>query len=294
VRVAFPLDPNYFRAFAVYYMACFCAVRQDFENAAYYADRIEFDAPPDGTDFLPYDLRQATRLVAYRQQDAIERGARSVIITSLTKSASAFLSNALAAIVDVPILRLSVGEGLESFPVPKWVRQVARGGTVTHEHIEAMPSHLAALRAGGLTDVWVQIREPRDAAHSLFMMTSNGPTKYNPQEFFIKCSAKLSQWLDRWIVASESGSHGLNIRFVTFEEVTRNFQNTARSMLDGWITPEISGRLRRFAEDHQPSQGPNFRKGRGGEWRDAYDASVSREAWTLIPDRVKALLDLQP
>jgi hypothetical protein len=293
IRIAHPLDDAYFEPFAAYYMACFSAVRRDFDKAAYYAGLIDFDAPPDGTDLLPYDIRQATRLLAYRQQYAIARGIPSIIIISMPKSASAFLSNTIAQVLDAPVLRLSVGEGLESFPVPKWVQQTARGGAITHEHIEALPSQLETLRRSGLEGIWVQIRDPRDVAYSLLMMTRlmARPINSSPEEFFLKYTERLARWLDGWIAASESADQSLRIRFVTFEDVTRNLESTVLRMLDGRMTSEIGERLRLFAA--QPSLAPNFRNGRGGEWRDVFE-TVRKEAWKSIPDRVTSLLALEP
>ena len=89
-RFAHHTSHDYFYPFAVYYMACFFAARRRHDLAAQFTKLIEFDSPPDATDFLPYDIRVATRLLLYRQERAINQGKPSIVIFGLTKSASAF------------------------------------------------------------------------------------------------------------------------------------------------------------------------------------------------------------
>lgn len=299
VKFSQHVSADYFYPFASYYMACFYAAQRNFEKAAHYAKLIEFDAPPDGTDFLPYDIRIATRLVKYRQEQAMKQNSPSIVIFSLMKSASAYTADLLSQLLDAPIVRLSVGEGINACPVPGWVRQIVRGGAVTHEHLEAHPDHLAVLQSAGLENIWVQIRDPRDAAYSVIMsgypagMSHPLDSPESIPALFVRCCELYAQWIDGWILASQSQRYSLDIQFITYDEATSDFPRLARRVLNGSATPVLLERLKQMSEEIPFKSRRNFRKGTGGEWRKTVDMTVQKQIWEVLPDNVKSFLHLE-
>ena len=289
VRIAQVVEPDYFRPFASYYIASLYAALGDHETAQRYAESVEFDAPPDGADFLPYDLRQAGRLQFYQQ--SLANNSAGLIVVSLPRSASALLTGALSHALGVPILRLSLGEGLRSVVVPRWARQVCRGGATTHEHIAASPENLAALRDAGLKRLWLQVRDPRDAAFSTLLMNrpvgEGNPGKLDPDRF-LRLVARYAQWLDGWFVTEQNGE--LDVRVVTFEEVTHRFMSTLRRMLDGHYTSQVDERAQRYIGS---ARSTNFRRGVGQEWVARFPAETCQRAWDTIPERVRDRIGLK-
>jgi hypothetical protein len=284
VRIAQHGQLEYYRPFAAYYLASILAAREDFKRAVPYVEMIDFDAPADGADLLPYDLRQSGRLARCRQDIAIEHGRPGALVVSLMRSASATLTNSIAATFDIPHLRMCIGEGLRSIVVKRWAVQVARGGTVTHEHFRATPENLAALRDAGIRALWVQVRDPRDAAFSLAQMREDYSRMLPPEvdplsdETFVEDCQRLANWIGEWIDARDRDD--VNAHFITFAEVTSNLAGTIAKIFPGYESSNVVLRQ------------TNFRRGIGGEWRVHSPASQER-AWSVIPTNVKAILKLE-
>ena len=298
VTIAHQNSAEYFQPFASYYLACLFATHCNFARAQHYADMLTFDAPPDGANFLPYDLRQSSRLVRWKQDIAIQKGCPSVLIVSLMKSASALLTIAISQTFDVPVLRVSLGEGMQSVIVRKWAEQFARGGATTHEHFQAIDLNLNTLKDAGIREMWVQIRDPRDAAYSARKMEESwvlprrvapqAETNLNREEQFIATCLMLSQWIDGWVTASQTHDRQIEIKFITFREVTSDLAGAIRK-----IFAHCPGAADR-AIDQWTGTGPNFRRGISGEWRDHYSSGVRAAVWSKITSNVRSVLDLSP
>jgi hypothetical protein len=284
VVIAQHKEAGYYRSFAAYYLASVLAAHEDFEGAVPYVEMIDFDAPPERADLLPYALRQGGRLARCRQDIAIEKGRPGALIVSLPRSASASLVNSIVATFDVQLLSVCIGEGLRSMVVSRWAAQVTRGGAVTHEHFRAVPQNLAALRDAGVRILWVQVRDPRDAAFSLARMREDYARFFPPEpdhasdDSFVWDCRQLANWINEWIDARER--LGINVQFVSFSEATNDLEGTMAKM---------------FPENKPSRLAPrklNFRLGTGGEWRMRSTASHQR-AWDVIPANVKTLLQLE-
>lgn len=278
VEIGLQSPPAYFKAYAAYYLASILADRGDFKRAIQFADMIDFD-PPNGDALLPNDLRQSGRLLRIRQDLAVAKGRPGAAIVSLVRSASASLTNTIASSFEIPIFKMSVGNAMQSVVVPGWAAQLARGGAVTHEHFRAIPINLEALRKAGVRALWVQVRDPRDAAFSLVQMRAAQPLVRQPSSAaFVDDCRTLANWIDEWIAAREKS--GIDISFITFANVCGDLART----------------MTRIFRGQQPNrfitQTVNFRHGTGGEWR-ALDAVSRQRAWDAIPAGVKNLLGLE-
>ena len=288
IGMAFPLGEEYCRPFSAYLLACFYAAARDFERASAYAEMIEFDAPPDGSDLLPYDIRQGSRLAYYKQTLAIERQVPNVAIVSLTKSASSFVSANIAKALDVPVLKMSVGQGYRSVVCKRWASQVAKGGAVTHEHFSAAPENIKALLESGTQKLFIQIRDPRDAAFSLIAMhkqfkdtitfAARPTADVTRADTYILLTTQLATWIEEWIHVQGTGI--FPVEFITYNEVVSDFPSVF-TRLTGRSAPEFSATT------------ANFRKGTGDEWRDAFPADVRSEAWNSIARPVIELLEMK-
>jgi hypothetical protein len=225
---------------------------------------------------------------------AIEQDRPGAVLISMPRSASGFLTHGLSHAARVPVLRITVGEGLYSVPVPRWVRQVARGSATTHEHIAPAAINLAALREGGLRDAWIQVRDPRDAAFSSLVM--EGPIGFEPspafqgEQGFLSLSTTLATWIDGWMTAAQDPACGFKIHFLRFEEVTSDLPSAIRRILAERCTPEIAERAQGYLGRRVPI---NFRKGTGQEWRSRFSPDACEQAWEAIPPKVRSFLDLE-
>jgi hypothetical protein len=286
VTIAQRNDDAYFQCFAAYYLASLFAEREEFNKAKLYADLIDFDAPPSGSNLLPYDLRVSTRLAMYHRM--LQPHRRGVVLVSMPKSASAFLTQSIEEILQLPTLRAGIGEGIRTVVVTRWVKQIAERGGVTHEHFRAHPVNVQALRDAGVETVWLQVRDPRDAAFSLLRMADaerakgrSYPNDLGETENFVQYCGLLSGWLDEWLSVD-----GIRVRPVGYGDVTAGLPVVLREMF-GELTAEQAA----HADNLSVRKGPNFRHGASRQWQATYDKDTIARASALLSDRVKELGD---
>jgi hypothetical protein len=303
VGVAHVNDINYFKPFAAYYLGCLFATQNRFDEATKYARLIEFDAPPDGNDFLPYDLRQGSRLSLYNQQLGIERGKPGAVIVSLPKSASSLLSTMISSTLEIPILNMTLGQGPHSVVVKRWADQVARGAATTHEHFPAEKINVDTLRQSNIGTIWLQVRDPRDVAYSLLrmgkealerdVMTQMSPFAEEPEQFALICQSTAG-WVEDWLAVSEANLPDLKINLITYAEVIGDTPGVIRRIFGERLPDDAAKRLQSFSEGRTPiPAGPNFRKGVGGEWRSKFDARTRDLIWSQTPKSVRSALQLE-
>jgi len=203
---------------------------------------------------------------------------------------------------------MSLGDGLRSVVVERWARQIARGGAVTHEHYPASDASLDALSRSGIDTLWVQVRDPRDAAYSAWQMRrhwfstpdrQSAETDLNDRTAirkFTELCLELSEWVDGWISAAENPDHRPRIEFVEYHKVTRDLPCTLKRMLGAHYDDQFDAKVRdhidRLAGGEVTPR--NFRKGEGGEWRNFISPEVQAEIYGKISDRTKRLLNLAP
>ncbi|MDO8875006.1 MAG: hypothetical protein Q8M24_09805 [Pseudolabrys sp.] len=302
IGIAHVNDINYFKPFAAYYLGCLFATQNRFDKAAKFAELLEFDAPPDGTDFLPYDLRQGSRLNLYSQQIGLERGKPGAVIVSLTKSASSLLSTSISAALQIPILKLTIGQGARSVVVKRWADQVARGGATTHEHFRAEKINVETVRQSNIGTIWLQLRDPRDAAFSILRMRNEAiasgviapeaPFAEEAEQFAMVCQS-MAGWIDNWLAVSRAKLPDLKINVITYAEVIGDTPGVIRRIFGDRLPDDAAKWIQEFS-DRQGAlpAGPNFRKGVGGEWRSIFDAKTRDRVWSQTPKSVKSALSL--
>src|SRR5690606_7208323 len=124
----------------------------------------------------PYDDQIASNylltsaLVEIQRKKAKSRGARGLLISSLPKSASEFLCYTIAEALDIPVVRVSLGNPFFGVIRSEWVRDVFADGGITHDHFGATPENLAELRRANVKDIVVLVRDPRAVAWSAIKM----------------------------------------------------------------------------------------------------------------------------
>lgn len=261
---------------------------------------------PGGFDLQLYDnyLQTASRAELRRLQ-ARARGVPGVLLTCLPKSASEFLCYTLADVLDVPIVRATIGNPLEGVILEKWMREITRGGCIMHDHFGARPENLAALKQCGIGHIHVLIRDPRAVAFSLrnmgeemgvaesvserFGIVSKGDHDANDSSYFCSSVALLSRWIEMWMEASASG---IEVRFVHFADLTADPAGVMGGMLDTSGAAKYRDRLVTTLAER--GKGSNFRSGNDQAWRQRIAADVAHDAWSLIAQPVRELLDLEP
>ncbi len=257
------------------------------------------DFPPPGDhDGQHYDRYLLTAATIHREQlRAQATGVPGIIISSLPKSASEFLSYTLAEALKAPVLRVTIGPPLLGTVHSKWVAAILRGGAVTHDHFAATELNLAALREGGLSEICVLVRDPRAAFWSYEKMQSEydgvaSETRMDRGRILHQVK-QFGDWIATWVRAKEAG---FPVRFVLFRELTENPGPVMGRILQasggGRFVPALQEVLQQRAEQGRVSS--NFRKGDDEAWRAGVPAEFHEAIWDAIDAGTKALLGLKP
>lgn len=304
VTYALPVSEEHAKPIAAYMLSCLFAWQRKFEKTQKYSYHFYFSAPVDASDLLPYDLKQGSRLLRFKQKIAIDKGRPALLTVSLMKSASAFFANAVSEILEVPIMRVSLGEGMRSVVISKWASQVAEGGATTHEHFQALPVNLDALARSQIKEIYVLVRDPRDAVFSLRKMDYAG-TRYDHDEsagchgkldsmseMFVSDCSIFSRWIEDWIGAAKNNQCRFKIHFIKYSDITSDILGCLSIILNDQFDEETENRARRFLAKRDGVKVPNFRKGVGREWETVLPKTVQRAVWESIPESVKTLLEL--
>jgi hypothetical protein len=245
-------------------------------------------------DFLLYHDRLAlSERLAAQQQRAIFVGKPAIFFTALQKSASAFLSVCMSEILEVPVLRASIGlpDGLV---IGRWAEQIARGGAITHEHYPGSAVNIKTLAEAGAGKIFVQVRDPRAAWWSLSQNAHRKPdiaaVALSPQEWY----SDAIRWLQSWIDASRAPNCPFQVVIVLYDDVRLMPEDTIERIFDeiGYRIPraEIA---RYFDARSQSGRTPeNFRVGEPEDWRRGMPPELAADFWRETPESVRDLLSM--
>lgn len=281
-----------------YNLALALGQAQRFDEARKHMDLSLLWAGGDTDAFIyPERARLGDQLQA-QQEEAIARGVPSLLITSLPKSASAFISTALAEIQETPVFRAACSPDMKlGWVLSRWAAQLDRGGAVTHDHYPAENGNLQALAEAGVGRVYVQIRDPRAALwsnyHHELANALNSHRKVSTDALISTWYQAAVQWVEGWRRAAEN-SLGVRIEFITFDEVrSAPAETLSRLLADAGSTygaRDVDEYLaRRATQGRKPE---NFRVGEPDDWRTHIPERVQAKMWDETPESVRDLLGM--
>lgn len=282
VRVTKTRNDSYF-AEARNYLCGHLFAHANMPNEAAQAIAASNVLPFSGSDALFHDAVAESIALAHAQDDAITRGVPSVILASMPRAASAALTQTFAQITGAPIVRASIGEFPNCWLMRSWLRRVARGGAILHDHFGAPEFNLAELLAQGIKTVFVLVRDPRAAAMSAAKMEFGD----QPKEGDIEAAyLKYISWLRGWIDAE--GSAKIEIRWIRSRDITHELASLKA------VLTTILGANSNFADQiSKVSLVIANRTGRPLEsWRESISAQLRNRMWDLLPPEVVERLEL--
>jgi len=254
--------------------------------------------PPGDHDGQLYDRYLLTAARLHRERlRARSEGVPGIVITSLPKSASEFLSYTLAETLKVPVMRVAVGYPLLGAVHSKWVSSILQGGAVTHDHFAGTEVNLAALREGGLGEICVLIRDPRAASWSYERMQTEydgvSTAARQDRERLLHQVKQFGDWIATWVRAKEAG---FSVRFVFFRELTETPEPVMGRVLQTCGAARFIPALQEVLQlrEEQGRVSSNFRKGDDDAWRAEVSEEFHPAIWDAIDPCVKQLLALKP
>ena len=299
VMETFPKHPK-----AHHLLALIHQVTGNYEQACAYLTQSGFGPSPD-VDLVHYEHFTQWQGEFERQQaTAVKLRRPAMVIASLPRSASAYVSSFTSALLSMAACRTSIGAFPDFRVVPEWARRVASGGAVTHEHIGATPENLGALLGAGVQRIAVQVRDPRQQTiswlhHRLKEIPEVRPREPSPAEFaFVGMDfpdqvqwliethfEHVIQWVADWVEIADDPASGMDIHLCSFEAFAAD---KATFFRDLWGFFGVHAKAQSLANavdsvaDNR-DRWTNFRQGTADEWRRVTTADQGRQMWDRIP-----------
>src|SRR5262249_15060112 len=88
-------------------------------------------------DQLFSDHVNLSRMARAHQEAAMARGMPPILIACMPRAASATLAHTIAQLLDMPVLRLSIGRFPDYYLAPPWLDAFQQGGAITQDHFGA-------------------------------------------------------------------------------------------------------------------------------------------------------------
>jgi len=266
-----------------------------------------------------YDWQATVSISAQGQgqmQAMRESGMAPPLIVSQPKSASDGVAFGFARATGVTTCRVSKGTFHNARIVPNWLQGFQAGGFTTHDHAPASPDNLALLAASGLDRLVLQIREPMDAALSLYRMMermehgrlavlfhnlTGAPefarfTRMAPSERMPEVLPVLLDWMIAWlrdwrdVVANPP--RGMTVDVVRFEDILPDPPAIVRHIASWFGRPIPDGctadAVSRAALSGHWNSGITARRAVVGAWRDELPETLQKH---LMPRLDPSLYD---
>lgn len=245
------------------------------------------------------------RLFDASPPDAGRATCPSIMLVTMYKSGTDYLSTRISRALNIPIVRIMTGDWPTEI-IPSWLRHFSTYGGLCVHHLQPLPRNLDQLICSGVKRIQVHLRDPRQAFLSAFHFEEKllreqadvgralGPDF--PKDYFSRTLAErielrcfspfgnyFGDWASNWIRVSERYRGKIEILFSTYE-----------SMLDN-----IEGYLNRFATFFRlgdaaiarlyEAEGSSFhfRVGRADEWREVLSGEQADFLISSVPFGVR-------
>ncbi len=262
------------------------------EKAAYHFDRSG-TLPSGGGDQVFSDHQRASLELRRLQDLAKQRGIPSLFIASMPRSASASLTQTLAAMLDAPLMRVSSGQIPSYYLVPRWLNCFSPGGAVLHDHFGAAPFNLKTLRECGVGRIFVRVRDPRPAAASMANLINRrfgaSDRVDHESQTVLLCEQYFIPWIADWLAAAGDTGTGLKIHWLA--QPSRAIAEMARDVLT--VLAAEHPTLEQYLGADVAEVKANYVTGDEQAWRKGISKSAQERLWQAVPPHVKDFLALQ-
>jgi hypothetical protein len=276
-----PRDENYYREALDYYLGLAYAHDGQPELAIDHLHRSGV-LPSSGGDQIFESHVAESLLLHSRMQSARERGLPTFLLASMPRSASVSFTQSIAGLLDIPVIRVSVGEIPNYQLVPNWLNLVSPGGAILHDHFSATKLNIETMKRGGVKKVMVLVRDPRAAAASFARLSGTHSKLAHEQMTLTLLADRFVPWLAQWLTAARIGEVG--IKWISSDAVRSNTSA---------VWNEIT---QMFVEDY-PALGPhmerslsivraNYQHGDDQRWRQEMSPVMQEQMWAAIPSDI--------
>lgn len=286
-------DDSYYEAALDYYLAIIHAKRGRPELATEHLRRSGVLPATGGGQLFADHVRESLELNRHREA-ARDRGMPSFLIASMRRSASATLTQTIAAMIDLPRLRISLDDWLS----PNWLDAVSPGGAMLHDHFNGALFNIQVLRRAGVREIFVLVRDPRAAAASSFALKRKRTMaeRLSADEYerglLDLYFAKVLPWLEGWIEAAGSGDLGFEVHWIHSIQVRTDMAAVWARLVE--VLGPLYPRIREYGPDRLPELKANFVHGDDEAWREVVSGAGQDRMWQAISPAARELLQLHP
>ena len=235
------------------------------------------------------------------QHQAIDRGIPAVMLNSLGNSGSTYVMLRLCAGLRIPAHSILLGQySVTDVAIPQAVHNMAKGGAICRQHFCATDQILAEFRRCSITEMILQLRDPRQLVlsnlHYMDMLYADGSyiPKHTrallPDDYFERPPGDKIDYLietviprdtaliESWIDAEEAWPE-LMIHYCAYEDMIADPDAFLCDILDFYGLPHHAFDWSAGVDKSDA----HFRRGKADEWRDVFSEQQKRRAWELTP-----------
>jgi hypothetical protein len=270
---------------AAYYYAAWLQVAEGRQGLAVeYVSRIPAAIMRD-VGLCSYTNFREDSFMLYGQIKA-QSGKPVVLIAAMPKSASSYVSSITSALAGMPIVRTTFGQFPKLVAIPRWLQTLRQFGGVTHEHLMPTTWTLECIVSAGITDIFVQHRDPRAAAWSAYMQHPEHPEI----ERFIRSLKHFNEWLDGWLGIRDA-KPPFRLHFISYDDV-RNKPEQVFNLIFEVSGHKVNQEALRasLVKASNEKHNYNFRSGNPKEWREMLPPDHVAMSNTLLTPRVEIFI----
>jgi hypothetical protein len=249
---------------------------------------------------LPHAHAEGLAAAWNRQLRRKEAGLPGILLNTLPKTGSMYLTELLSKSLDLPWSTTAIPDhALRDRVVRPWMAQLALGGALSQEHLPGTPETIEALRASGIDRLIVHVRDPRQTMLSClhhfvkeFDQIVEIHAPYLPDDFnrrsLADCAdflienyfAEQMEWICSWAQVADAGM-GLQILFSVYEDSVSNPSAFLSKAIDFYGVGGLEGVTE---VEVKPSESLHFRRGLKDEWRTSFTAAQQARMRAMMPD----------
>jgi hypothetical protein len=283
-----PADDYYYREALDYYLGLAYARTKQTALAIDHIHRSQV-LPSSGGNQI-FEIHKAESHALHdRMMVARNRGLSTFFLASMPRSASASFTQSIARLLDMPAVRLSVGQTIPHYVlIPRWLNHVSPGGAILHDHFSPSGSNAQTLKQAGIKKIMVLVRDPRAAA---FSFVSPPPTIAERHVRALRAlTMQIIPWLRQWQYAARTAD--FEIKWISSAAMRADLGSVWREIGQEYVA--LYPALKPYLEKSPGLSRANYRHGDDRRWRQEADEVTCREMWEAIPADIIDEFDLRP
>lgn len=235
---------------------------------------LEITALPDGGQLNSISMENFYSWLSDFEEKkigAIKGHIPAILISSMPRSASVFLSYKLSELTNAPVCSLTNHSNRENL-IKSNLRSFSLGGNINHDHFLPTKLNIKRLNEVNLNAIVLQLRDPRDFLVSIFhKIALEEKSKTSPEQVcrtnFAFNFSSVAQYLKMWAEFTSNQS-SIRILPIWHSDLVNEPVSAISSVLKFFGSPELERKqIYELCAVENPTPGEyNFRNGVNGLW----------------------------